>query len=117
MEHLDSITFRTKVFDYEKATEWKYLGDKPAIIDFYADWCGPCKAVAPILEQLEKEYEGKITIYKVNTESDSELSSVFGIRSIPTFLFIPMEGQPSMGNGSMPKANFVKLINEVLKVQ
>jgi thioredoxin 1 len=117
MEHLDSISFRTKVFDYEKATEWKYLGDKPAIIDFYADWCGPCKAVAPILEQLEKEYEGKITIYKVNTESDSELSGVFGIRSIPTFLFIPMEGQPSMGSGSMPKANFVKLINEVLKVQ
>lgn len=117
MEQLDSISFRTKVFDYEKSTEWKYLGDKPAIIDFYADWCGPCKAVAPILEQLEKDYEGKIIIYKVNTESDNELSSVFGIRSIPTFLFIPMEGQPNMASGSQPKANFVKFINEVLKVQ
>jgi thioredoxin len=108
--------FRTEIFDYEKSTEWKYLGDKPAIIMFSASWCNPCKVMYPVMEELSKEYEGKVNIYKVDTESDSELSPVFGIRSIPTFLFIPMEGQPSMASGSQPKANIVKLINNVLKV-
>ncbi len=117
MKQIDSIVFRTEVFDYEKATEWKYLGNKPAIVLFSAQWCNPCKVMYPIMEELSKEYEDKIDIYKVDTESDSELSGVFGIRSIPTFLFIPMVGQPSMASGSQPKTNLVKLIKDVLKIE
>ena len=89
IEHLTKETFMTKVFNYETNKEWKFEGEKPCIIDFYADWCGPCKMVAPILEELSKDYEGKMDIYKVNTEEEQELASVFGIRSIPSFLFVP----------------------------
>ena len=117
MKQIDSIVFRTEIFDYENSKEWKYLGYKPSIIMFSASWCAPCRSMYPVMEELSKEYEGQINIYKVDTDSDSELSVVFGIRSIPTFLFIPMEGQPSMASGSMPKSNFVKVINEVLKVK
>lgn len=114
MEHLTKTTFLTKVFDYENHKEWKFAGELPAIIDFYADWCGPCKMVAPILEGLSKEYEGKINIYKVDTEKEQELASVFGIRSIPSILFIPKEGKPQMAMGAMPKEGFVDAINSVL---
>jgi thioredoxin len=106
--------FKDKVFNYETEKEWKYLGALPAIIDFYADWCGPCKMVAPILEDLSQEYEGKIIIYKVNTDAEPELSSVFGIQSIPTILFIGADGEPMMQPGALPKYGFKKIIEEKL---
>ena len=111
---LSTQDFKEKIFDYTKSSEWSYSGDTPAIIDFYADWCQPCKMVAPILEELSEEFEGKINIYKVNTEVEQELSSVFGIRSIPSILFIPKEGQPMMQLGALPKDVFVKVIKEEL---
>lgn len=111
---LTTEDFKQKVFNYETEQDWKYLGTLPAIIDFYADWCGPCKMVAPILEELSKEYEGKIVIYKVDTEKETELAEVFGIRSIPTFLFIPMEGRPMMQPGAFPKNTFKQVIEEKL---
>lgn len=107
--------FLQKVVNYESnPTEWKYLGDKPAIIDFYASWCGPCKMVAPILEELAAEYGDSIVIYKVNTEKERELSSAFGIRSIPTLIFVPMGENPQVVQGAMGKADFRKVIDEVL---
>ena len=113
--HLTKEDFLTKVANYEaNPTEWKYLGDKPAIIDFYADWCGPCKMVAPILEELEKEYNDQIYIYKVDTEKEQELAGAFGIRSIPSILFVPKEGQPQMAMGALPKASFKDAIDKVL---
>ena len=113
--HLTTAEFKKKVCDYKSnPKEWKYLGDKPAIVDFYADWCGPCKAIAPILEELAKEYEGQIYIYKVDTDAEPELAAAFGIKSIPSLLFIPKEGSPQMAMGAMPKANFKKIIDEIL---
>ncbi len=113
--HLTKADFLSKVANYEAdPTEWKYLGDKPAIIDFYADWCGPCKTIAPVLEELAKEYTDQIYIYKVNTEQEQELSGAFGIRSIPSILFVPMEGQPQMAMGALPKASFKEAIDNVL---
>ncbi len=114
MEHLTKATFLKKVFDYESNKEWKFEGELPAIIDFYADWCGPCRMVAPVLEQLSKEYEGKINIYKIDTEAEQELAAVFGIRSIPSLLFIPKEGKPQMAMGALPKESFVQAINDIL---
>ena len=118
--HLTKKEFLEKVFNYEKnKTEWVYEGDKPAIIDFYADWCGPCKKAAPVLEELAKEYEGQIYIYKINTDKERELSSAFGIRGIPAFLWIPMEGKPSMSSGvgrsyDENKKMFKEMIDKVL---
>ena len=116
MEHLTLDTFKEKVFDFEKSKEWSFSGEKPAIIDFYADWCGPCRMVAPVLDQLSKEYEGKVDIYKVNTEQQQELAGLFGIMSIPTILFIPKDGKPQISQGAMPKAAFEEAIKDVLKV-
>jgi thioredoxin len=116
LEHLTNETFKEKVFNYESNKEWKFEGEIPAIIDFYADWCGPCKAVAPILEELQAEYGDKINIYKVNTEEQKELASVFGVQSIPSLLFIPKEGQPQMAMGALPKETFKQAISEVLSV-
>jgi len=117
IEHLTKETFLSKVFNYEKNKEWKFEGDKPALIDFYADWCGPCKMVAPILEDLATDFDGKMNIYKVNTEEEQELAGVFGIRSIPSFLFIPMNDQPQMAMGALPKETFVKAFKDVLGVE
>lgn len=108
--------FKEKIFDYEKNPEWKYQGELPAIIDFYADWCGPCKMVAPILEELAQEYQGKLLIYKVNTDVEQELAYVFGIQSIPTLLFIDANGQAMMQAGAFPKHAFKKIIEEKLFV-
>ncbi len=116
LEHLTDETFKEKVFNYEANKDWKFEGAKPAIIDFYADWCGPCKTIAPILEELQAEYGDKINIYKVNTEEQRELSSVFGVQSIPSLLFIPQEGQPQMAMGALPKETFKQAISEVLSV-
>ena len=117
IEHLTKETFLNKVFNYEKNQEWKYEGDKPCIIDFYADWCGPCKVVAPVLEELAIDFDGKINVFKVDTEDEQELASVFGIRSIPSFLFIPAVGQPQMAMGALPKETFVKAFKDVLGVE
>lgn len=111
---LTTEDFKQKVFDYTQSQEWKYEGNLPAIIDFYADWCGPCKMVAPVLEELAREYEGKLVIYKVDTEKEEELSAVFGIRSIPTFLFIPVNGAPMLQPGAFPKNVFKQVIEEQL---
>ena len=114
---LTTEEFKNKVFDYTKSNEWKFAGDKPALIDFYADWCGPCKMVAPILEELATEYDGKLNIYKVDTEVERELSGVFGIQSIPSILFVPAEGQPAMAKGALPKDSLKEAFKDVLKVE
>lgn len=111
---LTTETFKEKVFDYTTEKEWKYKGTLPAIIDFYADWCGPCKMVAPVLEELSDEFDGDVFIYKVDTEAEMELSAVFGIQSIPTFLFVPMEGLPMMQPGALPKKAYKQIIEEEL---
>jgi thioredoxin 1 len=116
IEHLTKETFLNKVFNYELNKEWKFEGEKPCIIDFYADWCGPCKIVAPVLEELAKDFDGKINVFKVDTEEEQELASVFGIRSIPSFLFVPAKGQPQMAMGALPKETFVKAFKDVLGV-
>ena len=112
---LNKADFLKKVADYENNPEtWKYLGDKPALIDFYATWCCPCKALAPVLEELAAEYGDRIYIYKVNTEESQDLAAAFGIRSIPTLLFIPLEGDPQMAVGAMPKATLKANIDRIL---
>jgi thioredoxin 1 len=117
VEFLTKDTFISKVFNYETNKEWKFEGEIPCIIDFYADWCGPCKMVAPILEDLAKEYDGKLNVYKIDTEAEQELASVFGIRSIPSLLFVPKEGQPQMAMGALPKETFIKAFKDVLGVE
>ena len=113
--HLTKEEFLKKVVNYEaNPTEWKYLGDKPAIIDFYADWCGPCKMIAPVLEELAAEYAGEIYIYKIDTEKEQELAGAFGIRSIPSILFVPMGEAPQMAQGALPKTAFKEAIETVL---
>lgn len=114
MEHLTKETFLEKVFNFEENKDWKFEGELPCLIDFYADWCQPCKMVAPILEELSKEYEGKINIYKIDTEAETELAGAFGIRSIPSLLFCPSEGQPQMAMGALPKDSMKKAIEDVL---
>lgn len=114
---LTTQDFKEKIFNYEKEKEWSYNGQLPVLIDFYADWCGPCKMVAPILEELSNEYQGKLTIYKVDTEVETELASVYGIRSIPTFLFIPVNDDPVMQPGALPKKAFQQIIEERLLKQ
>jgi thioredoxin len=114
-EHLTVETFKQLVYNYEaNPDEWVFEGDKPCVVDFYADWCKPCKLIAPIMEELANEYEGKVNIYKINTEQQRELSSVFGIRSIPTVLFVPMKGKPQMSQGALPKESFKQAIDEFL---
>ena len=113
---LTTQEFKDKIFNYDLSQDWSYQGSLPAIIDFYADWCGPCKMVAPVLEELSKEYEGKLVIYKVNTDAEEELSAVFGIQSIPTLLFIDANGQPTMQAGAYPKHVLKKVIEEKLLV-
>ena len=113
--NLNAEQFKTDIFDYTQSKEWNYKDGVPAIIDFYADWCGPCKAVAPILEELSAEYDGKVKIYKVNTEIEQELSAVFQIRSIPSMLFIPLgEKQPMMQAGALPKSALKEIIEKEL---
>ena len=113
--HLTKAEFLTKVANYEENPDkWEYLGDKPCLIDFYADWCGPCKAIAPILDELAKEYDGQIYIYKIDTEKEMELAAAFGIRSIPSLLFCPVGETPQMAQGALPKDALKKAIDEIL---
>ena len=114
---LTTADFKTKVFDYRKNNEWKFEGTKPAVIDFYADWCGPCKMVAPVLDSLSVEYDGILDIYKVNTEEEEELASIFGIKSIPSILFIPMNDKPRMATGAMSKDNFKTAFKDILGIE
>lgn len=113
-EHLTKETFLEKVFDFENESEWSFKGELPAVIDFYADWCGPCKMVAPIVEELSTEYAGKVNFYKVDTEAEQELAAAFGIQSIPSLLFIPKDGQPQMAAGALPKQAFQEVIDKEL---
>ena len=117
IEHLNKETFKEKVFNFEANKDWKYEGDLPCIIDFYADWCAPCKMVAPILEELQEEYKGKVHIYKIDTEDQRELAGMFGIQSIPSLLFVPMDAQPQMAQGALPKETFEKVFADVLKIE
>lgn len=116
VEYLTVETFKAKVFDFEQNKDWKFEGERPCLVDFYADWCGPCKAVAPILEELKAEYGDNLDIYKIDTEKEQELASMFGIQSIPSLLFIPKDGQPQMSQGAMSKESFKQAFSEVLGV-
>ncbi len=116
MEILTLESFKAKVFDFQSHKDWKYAGDLPAVVDFYADWCGPCRALAPILDEISREYKGKLHVYKVNTETNPELAELFGIRSIPSVLFVPMTGEPAIAAGMAPKAEIKKVIGEVLGI-
>ena len=113
-EHLNKQTFLEKVFNYEQNKEWKFEGELPALVDFWAPWCGPCRMVGPVLEELSEEYKGKVNIYKVNTDEEQELGGVFGIRSIPSLLFIPKDGQPKMAVGALPKESLIEAIEKEL---
>ncbi len=116
-ENLNKESFLSKVFDYENNKDWKYLGDLPAVVDFWAPWCGPCKTVGPIIEELSEEYKGKVSFYKVNTDEEQELGAAFGIRSIPSLLFIPKDGQPKMTVGALPKDAMKEAIEKELLVK
>jgi len=116
VQHLTKQDFLEKVYNYETNKEWKYEGDLPAIIDFYADWCGPCKMLSPIIEELAEEYSDKVHFYKVDTEAEQELAGAFGIRSIPSMLFIPNDDKPQMAAGALQKDQLKQVISEVLKV-
>lgn len=116
--HITKADFLKKIYDFEKnPDEWKYLGSQPAIVDFYADWCGPCRQLSPVLDELAKEYSGKLTIYKVNVDNERGLATFFGIRSIPTLLFIPMKGKPQRSLGALSKTELKGIIKDVLKVE
>lgn len=117
IEHLTLDSFKEKIFDFENNKEWKYEGKLPCLIDFYADWCAPCRTIAPVLEELAKDYEGKVNIYKVDTEDQKQLGAMFGVQSIPSLLFVPLEGQPQMAMGALPKDTFVKAFSDVLGVE
>ncbi|OFY59874.1 MAG: thiol reductase thioredoxin [Bacteroidetes bacterium GWF2_41_9] len=114
---LTNDSFKKLVFNYELNKEWKYEGDIPAIIDFYADWCAPCRQLSPLVEEIAKEYKGKIVVYKVDTEKEKALSQSMGITGLPTLLFIPAEGQPRLSMGALPKESLVKAVNEILLVK
>ena len=117
VEYLTLESFKEKIHDFENNKEWNYKGDVPCLIDFYADWCGPCKMVAPILDELDQEYGGKINIYKINTEKEMELAGMFGIRSIPSLLFVPADGQPQMMAGALPKAGFEQAFKDIFDIE
>lgn len=113
-EHLTKELFLSKVFNYEKNKEWKFEGDLPAVIDFWAPWCGPCRMVGPVIDELSKEYSGKVNFYKLNTDEEQEVAGAFGIRSIPSILFVPMKGQPRMAVGALPKEALKEAVEKEL---
>lgn len=116
-EKITTEEFTEKIFDFKNEKEWKFLGDKPAIIDFYADWCGPCKMISPILDEISKEYSDKLNVYKIDTDAEQELAMSFGIQSIPAIFFIPMEGKPLSAMGALPKEGILKAMKDVMGVE
>jgi len=116
VEHLTRDTFVSKVFDFDSLKDWKFAGTAPAIVDFWAEWCPPCKMLSPVLDEIAREYEGKLNVYKVNTDEQGEIASLFGIQSIPSLLWIPMDEKPRMVVGALPRAGLLKLVHDVLKV-
>lgn len=116
MEVLHVATFKEKIFDYEKNKEWNYTGERPVIIDFYADWCGPCRMQMPILEDMAEKYKGLVDVYKVDTEASPELAAIFGIRSIPSILFIPLKGEPAMNTGLIQEEGFEQAIADLFEI-
>ena len=116
VEHLNAEGFKSKVFNFEQKEDWKFEGELPCVVDFYADWCGPCKMIAPTLEQLAGEYQGKLNIYKVNTDEQGEIASFFGINTIPSLLFVPKDGKPQMAVGALSKKNFEQAFKDILNV-
>lgn len=116
MQFLSKQEFLDKIFDFENKTEWEFSGNRPVVIDFYADWCGPCKVLSPVMEALSKEYDGKIDIYKIDTEQETELAAAFGIRSIPSVLFIPLNDKPRMSVGAMQKDDYKRAFNEIFGI-
>lgn len=117
MDALTSTEFKEKVFDYDKSDTWAFKGSRPAIIDFYADWCGPCKRLIPVLEELSKQYEGKLDIYKVNIDTEQDVANTFGIMSVPSLLFAPMTGEPQMAQGALPKDILEQAIQDVFNIK
>lgn len=116
MEVLNIQSFKSKVFDFEKSQDWSFAGSRPALIDFYADWCGPCRALAPVLDEVAKTFAGKLDIYKVDTEATPELAALFGVRGIPALLFIPQNGEPTMASGFVPQERLEQAVTEILGV-
>ncbi|MCW3807195.1 thioredoxin [Plebeiibacterium marinum] len=114
--YLSKQSFKHHIYDFDANKEWKYEGKIPAILDFYADWCGPCRMLAPVLDDLQKEYKGKLQVFKINTDNEKELAAMFGIRSLPTIVFIPVNGEPKAVMGFRPKEDMEKMISEVLQV-
>ena len=112
---LNKSAFLKRVANFETSpTVWKYLGDKPAIIDFYADWCGPCRRLAPVLDEIAAEYDGRIYVYKVDVDNEKEIATAFGITSLPTIVFVPLQGNPSAGTGFLPKETLKGAVNDIL---
>ena len=117
VKDLTTAEFKSEVFDFENSKEWKFLGTTPTIIDFHAEWCGPCKQLASTLDEIGKEFDGKVNILKINVDTEKELAGMFGIKSIPSVLFVPLEGQPQMSMGALPKPDIVKALKEILNVE
>lgn len=116
METLNIETFKQKIFNFEKNKTWSFSGTRPAIVDFYADWCGPCRALSPILEEIARDYAGLIDIYKVDTEATPELAALFEVRGIPTLLFVPQQGDPALASGFVPKESLQKAIQDIFSI-
>lgn len=117
MEVLSLESFKSKIFDYENNKTWSFKGERPAIVDFYADWCAPCRALSPVLEQVAQDYAGQVDIYKVDTEATPELAALFEVRGIPAILFVPKSGDPAMSSGFMPQESFEKAIEELFAIK
>ena len=116
IEHLTKDSFKRKVFDYQNERVYRFEGERPVVIDFYTNWCVPCKTIAPILEELQREYEGKVDIYKVDSDMEKELVKAFNVRSIPTMMFVPVEGQPQVGCGAVSKGELKHFFNQVFHI-